>query len=64
MADGEAHSHCQSGHVCSYIIALSNQMPVFNAMHKRTHRLEEIKYIKDLRIIRKTTFVRQSLHLY
>ena len=47
MAGSEAHSHCQSGHVCGYVIASSNQMPVFNATHKRMHRLEKIKYIKD-----------------
>ena len=27
MADGEAHSHCQNSHVCSDVIASSNQMP-------------------------------------
>ena len=52
MTGCEAHAHCQNGHVRGYVTALSNQIPIFNAMLKqtneRTHRLEKIKYIKDI----------------
>ena len=68
MAACVAPAHCQSGHVCSYVIALSNQMPVFNATHKqtneRTHRLEKIKYINIIMrfVIIKKSYLQLVLH--
>ena len=43
MSGCQAHMHYQSGHVCDYIIASSNQMPVYNAMHKQTNKRTDWK---------------------
>ena len=45
-----AHVHCQSGHVCGYVIASSNQMPVLNATHKQTNERTDWKRLNILRI--------------
>ena len=55
MAGCEAHSHSQNSHVCGYIIASSNQLPIFNATHKQinepTNKRTDWKRLNILRIV-------------
>ena len=37
------------GHVCGYVIASSNQMPVFNATHKQMNKRTDWKRLNTLR---------------